>query len=82
MIRYLIDELKVPEYVIHVEASLSYYRLDSNRRADILVLKKDEEKGIPILLMVVECKAEDVILSSNNYECFEQVLDYAYEVTN
>ena len=52
--------------------------MESNRRADILILKKDEDKGIPVPLAVIECKAPGVILSSNNFECFEQVLDYAY----
>lgn len=78
VIRFLIEEVKVPVHMIHVEAPLSYYHLESNRRADILVLKKDEDKGVPVPLMVVECKAPTVILSNNNYECFEQVLDYAY----
>ena len=78
VIRYLLEEVRVPRHMIHVEAPLSYYHMESNRRADILILKKDEDKGIPVPLAVIECKAPGVILSSNNFECFEQVLDYAY----
>lgn len=78
VIRFLLEEIKVPKHMIHVEAPLSYYHLESNRRADILVLKKDEVNGIPIPLAVIECKAPSIVLSNNNYECFEQVLDYAY----
>ena len=78
VIRFLLEEVKVPKHMIHVEASLSYYHVESNRRADILILKKDDDKGVPIPLAVIECKAPNVILSSNNFECFEQVLDYAY----
>lgn len=78
VIRFLLEEVKVPKHMIHVEAPLSYYHLESNRRADILVLKKDEDSGVPVPLVVIECKAPSVILSSNNFECFEQVLDYAY----
>lgn len=78
VISFLLEEVKVPKHMIHVEAPLSYYHMESSRRADILVLKKDKDKGIPIPLVVIECKAPSVILSSNNYECFEQVLDYAY----
>ena len=78
VIRFLLEEVKVPKHMIHVEAPLSYYHMQSKRRTDILVLKKDKEKGIPIPLAVIECKAPSVILSNNDYECFEQVLDYAY----
>lgn len=81
VIRFLLDEIKVPKYMIHIEALLSNYRISSNRRADILILKKDESKGIPIPLAVIECKAPSIILSNNNYECFEQVLDYAYPLS-
>ena len=78
VISFLLKEVNVPKQMIHVEAPLSYYYVESNRRADILILKKDEVKGIPIPLAVIECKAPNVILSNNDYECFEQVLDYAY----
>lgn len=78
VIQFLLEEIKVPKYMIHVEAPLSYYHLESNRRADILILKKNDTDGVPIPLAVVECKSPSVILSNNDYECFEQVLDYAY----
>ena len=78
VISFLLKEVNVPKHMIHVEAPLSYYNIASNRRADILILKKDEDKGIPIPLAVIECKAPSVVLSNNNYECFEQILDYAY----
>ena len=29
-------------------------------------------------MVVIECKAPSVILSGDDYACFEQVLDYAY----
>ena len=78
VISFLLEEINVPKHMIHVEAPLAYYNLDSKKRADILVLKKDETQGIPVPLAVIECKASSVILSCNDYECFEQVLDYAY----
>ncbi len=78
VIRFLLEEIKVPKHMLHVEAPLSYYHLESNRRADILILKKNEDEGIPVPLAVIECKAPTVVLSNNDYECFEQVLDYAY----
>jgi len=81
VIRFLIEEIKVPKYMLHVEVSLSYYHFDSERRADILILKKDEDHGVPIPLMVVECKAKNIILSTNNYEYYDQVLDYAYPLS-
>lgn len=81
VIRFLIEEIKVPKHMLHVEAPLSYYHFDSDRRADILVLKKDEDHGVPIPLMVVECKAKNIILSTNNYEYYDQVLDYAYPLS-
>ena len=78
VVRFLLEEIRVPKHMIHVEAPLSYYHIESNRRADILILKKNDTDGVPIPLAVIECKAPSVILSSNNYECFEQILDYAY----
>ncbi len=75
VISFLLEEIKAPVNMLHVEALLSYYGIQSNRRADIIVLKKDKEKGIPIPLTVIECKAPQAELSG---EAFEQVLDYAY----
>ena len=43
VLTYLIDELKVPEYMIDEETTMSYYKVVSSKRPDILILKKDEK---------------------------------------
>lgn len=73
VIRFLLEEIKVPKHMLHVEAPLSYYHLESNRRADILVLKKDEVNGIPIPL------ACDYIILTNGEETVVAAWDFEKE---
>lgn len=74
VIRYLIEELDVPIEALDEETALSYYKFPSNRRPDILILGKDLKTGDSAPVVVIECKAPNVILSD---EVFDQALYYA-----
>lgn len=71
MISYLINELKVPDYMILVEEHLSKYNISSNRRADIIVHGSAKNTDYPVL--IVECKAPEVFLDEKAHN---QVFDY------
>lgn len=74
LLRYLIDELEVPKYMLDEEVALTYYKVDSAHRPDILILKKDESKGEAVPLAVIECKRKDTLITK---EIVEQTLFYA-----
>lgn len=74
VLSFIIEELKVPEYMIDEEIAMSYYRVDSVRRPDILILRKDERIGDVVPLAVVECKRNNTIIDST---IIEQTLFYA-----
>lgn len=71
LIKYLLEELKVPEKMLEVEFSISKIDKTSKLRADIIVFKLIENKKSPLL--VIECKEENTLLSSDVYE---QLRDY------
>lgn len=77
VLTYIIEELKVPEYMIDEEVALSYYKADSIKRPDILILRKDELLGDVVPLAVIECKRNNTIIDGN---IIEQTLYYANQL--
>ena len=77
VLTYLLEELKVPEYMIDEETAMSYYKVDSVRRPDILILKKDENIGEAVPLAVVECKRNNTVIDTT---IIEQTLFYAQQL--
>ncbi len=71
---YLIEDLGVPEYMIDEEITLTYYKVESPRRPDILILRKDENIGEAVPMAVIECKKNDTIIDG---PIIEQTLYYA-----
>lgn len=71
---YLMKELGVPEYMIDEETALTYYKVDSPRRPDILILRKDENVGETIPMAVIECKRNNTVIDGS---IIEQTLYYA-----
>jgi len=71
-VQYLIKEKQVPKEMIEIEVPLSYFKLNSRSRADIIVYALDKDERVPIL--IVECKANKVLLTDH---VFNQV--YRYE---
>ena len=72
VISYLIDCLEVPVEMIQVEAHLSHYGIESNRRADIIIHGADAE-GILRPVAIIECKAPGIILGD---KAGAQITDY------
>ena len=77
VLTYLIEELKVPEYMIDEETAMSYYKVDSVRRPDILILKKDENIGEAVPMAVIECKRNNTVIDTT---IIEQTLFYAQQL--
>lgn len=77
VLTYLIEELKVPEYMIDEETAMSYYKVDSVRRPDILILKKDENIGEAVPMAVIECKRNNTVIDET---IIEQTLYYAQQL--
>lgn len=74
LLQYIIQELKVPEYMIDEEISMKYYHFDSKRRPDILILKESKEIGDVIPMAVIECKKRGTVI---NKAIIEQTIFYA-----
>ena len=72
VVAYLIQELEVPADMLIVESHLAHYKLDSKRRADIVIHAIDEE-GMLYPIAIVECKAPGVGLDEN---VGDQLCDY------
>lgn len=70
-IRYLIDEIKIPENLILVEESLNHKDKSLKDRVDILV--KYFTNGNINDLLIVECKEPGILLSG---DAIEQILRY------
>ena len=77
VLTYLIDELKVPEYMIDEETALSFYKFVSTKRPDILILKKDEKTGEAVPMAVIECKRNNTLIDG---VIIEQTLHYAEQL--
>lgn len=77
VLSYLVEELKVPEYMIDEETAMSYYKVVSSRRPDILILKKDEKIGEAVPMAVIECKRNNTIIDDT---IIEQTLHYAEQL--
>ena len=74
VLTYLVEELNVPEYMIDEEIAMSYYKVISSRRPDILILKKDEISGEAVPMAVIECKRNNTVIDA---VIIEQTLHYA-----
>lgn len=77
VLTYLIEELRVPVYMIDEETAMSYYKVDSVRRPDILILKKDENIGEAVPMAVIECKRNNTVIDT---AIIEQTLFYAQQL--
>ena len=62
VVSYLINELDVPTDMITVEENLSHYYEGVKKRADIVIMRFDNEENIRIPIAVIECKAHGVLL--------------------
>ena len=74
VVSYLLDELDVPPDMIRVEEPLVHYGLKSKKRADIIIERFNAEEGAVEPLVVIECKAPEVMLSDS---VVKQMLGYA-----
>ena len=72
VVSYLIKELKIPPEMLIVESHLKHYKVDSKRRADIVIHSIDDE-GMMYPIAIVECKAPGVGLDES---VGEQLCDY------
>ena len=77
VLTFLIEELMVPEYMVDEEISMSYYKVASFRRPDILILKKDEKLGDAVPMAVIECKRNNTVIDDS---IIEQTLHYAEQL--
>lgn len=75
IIRWLLDELNVPNNMIKVEESLSHYNKNELKRADICIYYKSE-LGEEVLC-VIECKRSEKILDD---DVFTQCKFYAEKI--
>ena len=72
VVSYLLNELKVPPEMLMVESHLKHYKVDSKRRADIVIHSIDDE-GTMYPIAIVECKAPGVGLGES---VGDQLCDY------
>lgn len=72
VIYYVLNYLKAPAENIAVEQHLAHYGLDTKKRADIVIHKRDGE-NISHPVAVIECKSEDVYLDD---KARKQMLEY------
>ena len=75
MLQYLMKVLRVPKQAISVEYLLSKAGIDSKNRADIVVWYYEPNDGYWYALGVIECKAPDVDIMTEDVK--EQVFGYA-----
>ena len=74
VLAYLIEEKNVPEYMIDEETAMSYYKVVSAKRPDIIILRKDEQLGDVVPLAVIECKRNKTGIDE---KIIRQTLHYA-----
>ncbi len=72
VVAYLMQVLEVPANMLIVESHLAHYKLDSKRRADIVIHAINEE-GMLYPIAIVECKAPGVGLDES---VGDQLCDY------
>ena len=72
VVSYLLNELNVPPEMLMVESHLKHYKVDSKRRADIVIHSIDDE-GTMYPIAIVECKAPGVGLGES---VADQLCDY------
>lgn len=75
ILQYLMKVLRVPKQAISVEYLLSKAGIDSKNRADIVVWYYEPNDGYWYALGVIECKAPDVDIMTEDVK--EQVFGYA-----
>lgn len=72
VVAYLLNVLKVPTDMLIVESHLAHYKLESKRRADIVIHAINEE-GMLYPIAIIECKAPGVGLGES---VGDQLRDY------
>lgn len=72
VVAYLMQVLEVPADMLIVESHLAHYKIDSKRRADIVIHAINEE-GMLYPIAIVECKAPGVGLDES---VGDQLCDY------
>lgn len=78
VVEYLIDELGVPENMIEIDTPLAEYEDGVEGNIDITVVTEDES-GILLPLMVVQCLDDDIELTQ---EVVEGQMDYLELIDN
>lgn len=73
--KYFVDVLEVPINLVQTEVNLSLYGSNKKGRIDILINKLEDNIYYPVA--VIECKSEDINLSS---QTFKQASTYADEI--
>ena len=63
--------------MIDEETAMSYYKVISSRRPDILILRKDENIGEAVPMAVIECKRNNTVIDDI---IIEQTLHYAEQL--
>lgn len=86
VIAYLMSKLKVPADMLSVESHLAHYKLDSKKRADIIIHAVSKD-GMLYPIAVIECKAPGVGLGESVGDqlcdyCNSLGTDYAMMVNN
>lgn len=78
VVEYLIDELGVPENMIEIDTPLAEYEDGVEGNIDITVVTEDES-GMLLPLMVVQCLDDDIELTQ---EVVEGQMDYLELIDN
>lgn len=75
-LKYLLNEIKVPQKMIDVEVHLSKLKIDSRNRADIVIYSSLEPQKIPLVL--IECKSEKETIQTD--DVLKQALGYNQDI--
>lgn len=74
IISFLINDLGIDPAMIDVEVNISVFKNHCKDRADVIVYTKRKNKDVPLLL--IECKAENIVLNNNVWEQAERYNQY------
>lgn len=73
IIKFLTDELNIPIEMINTEVILKHYGINSTKRIDIAINKRDKDGNLYVIGLV-ECKSNDIPLTQKVYD---QATEYA-----
>ena len=74
VLEYIITDLKVPVEMVVVEGRLSYYGINTDDRADIIIEAVSPDDNMRVPIAVIECKAPEITLGD---EAHTQMVGYA-----